>query len=189
MHPRSAARATPASAVTPSRLFGVFLRIALSGIGGALPHARHAIVEVQGWLNDGEFADILAVGQLLPGPNIVNVGILVGDRFCGLWGVAAALGGLLMGPFAIVLALGAFYRELGAAGMLAQAFTGISAAAAGLIGSVGLRLARAQPRRWWGLGIAVAAFVGVAILRLPMVWVILVLAPLAIVAAAREVGP
>ncbi|MBL8378556.1 MAG: chromate transporter [Burkholderiales bacterium] len=189
MHPDTASRATSTSAVTPRRLFAVFLRIALSGIGGALPHARHAIVDVQGWLDDSEFADVLAAGQLLPGPNIVNVGILVGDRFCGLRGVAAALGGLLMVPFAIVVALGAFYRELGAAGVLAHAFTGISAAAAGLIVSVGLRLARVQPRRLWVLGIAMAAFVGVAVLRLPMVWVILALGPLAVVAANHEVGP
>ncbi|MFN0164075.1 MAG: chromate transporter [Burkholderiales bacterium] len=187
MNRNTAAPAT--SNVTPRRLFAVFLRIALSGIGGALPHARHAIVEDMGWLNDAEFADILSAGQLLPGPNIINVGILVGDRFCGVRGVIAALGGLLAVPFAIVLALGVFYRELGENGVLAHAFTGISAAAAGLIVSVGLRLAIAQPRRVWVLGIALAAFVAVAILRLPMVWVILGLAPLAIVAAAREVGP
>lgn len=67
-------------AVTHWRLFAVFPGNALSGIGGAMPYARLALVVRHGWLGEREFADALATSQLLPGPNIVNVGIMVVSR-------------------------------------------------------------------------------------------------------------
>ena len=171
--------------VTVRDLFTTFLRIAVSGIGGALPHARHALVDGKGWLTDREFGDILATGQLLPGPNIVNVAIIVGNRFAGLRGVVAALCGVVGVPFVIVLSLGVFYREFSQWGWLQHAFVGSSAAAAGLIIGVGMRLARTQPPRIWAILVGVTAFGAIALLRIPMMWVVLALAPVAVLLASR----
>jgi chromate transporter len=168
-----------------SALFLGFMRIGLAGVGGVLPHARHALVERNRWLTESEFNDFLSTGQLLPGPNIVNVAIMTGHRFRGVAGALAATVGLMGVPLAIVLVLALFYREFSQWGWLKHAFIGISAAAAGLIFSVGVKLARNQPRGVWAVLIACAAFVAVAVLRLPMLWVVGVLAPLGLLAAAR----
>ena len=56
-----------------SELFLGFLFVALSGFGGVLPFARREFVERRRWLDEREFADAVAVWQLLPGPMIVDM--------------------------------------------------------------------------------------------------------------------
>lgn len=62
-------------------LFLTFLTITMSGFGGVLPWARRTLVDKKRWLNDEEFAEALALSQFLPGPNIVNLAIVVGQRY------------------------------------------------------------------------------------------------------------
>ena len=78
------ARAVPASC---AQLFTAFTRLALQGFGGVLPVAQHELVERLGWVDRDEFLRILSVAQVLPGPNVVNLSLMIGDRFFG--GVAA----------------------------------------------------------------------------------------------------
>ena len=73
----------PPRAITCRSLAWGFARIGLSGIGGVLPYAHHTIVEGEGWLTDREFTEVLSIAQILPGPNIANVAILLGTRFRG----------------------------------------------------------------------------------------------------------
>src|SRR5262245_65051590 len=91
----------PARAVTCRSLAWGFARIGLSGIGGVLPYAHHTIVEDEGWLTDREFTEVLSVAQILPGPNIANVAILLGTRFRGFAGAAAAIGGIFVPPLLV----------------------------------------------------------------------------------------
>ncbi len=74
---------SPALARAPARistlqLFLGFLKIGLSGFGGVMPFARRMLVEEQRWLTEVEFLDVLSLSQFLPGPNVVNVSIIVG---------------------------------------------------------------------------------------------------------------
>lgn len=90
-------------------LFLAFTRLALQGFGGVLAVAQRELVERLGWLSKEEFVEALAIAQVLPGPNVVNLSMMIGDRFFGLRGAIAALAGMLAAPAVIVLGLAALY--------------------------------------------------------------------------------
>jgi chromate transporter len=125
---------------SPRELFTAFTRMALMGFGGVLPVAQRELVDRLGWLQPQEFAEVLSVGQVLPGPNIINVSLMVGDRFFGLRGALAALAGLLCAPLALVLLLAALYKNLADVPQVAGALRGMGAVAAGLVVAMALKL-------------------------------------------------
>ena len=84
-------------------LFLTFSRISLSSFGGALFWSRRALVERQRWLTEREFVDLLALGQLLPGPNVLNLTVMVGYRFAGWTGAAVSVAGYLGWPCLVVI--------------------------------------------------------------------------------------
>jgi len=169
--------------VSRSALFFGFLKIGLSGFGGVLPFARRMIVDERRWLSEFEFLDVLSLSQFLPGPNIVNVSIIIGRRFCGVIGSIAACTGLMLMPLAIVLALATLYEQVAHVEAVRSAVSGVSASASGLILATALKLARPLRQKPWQIGICVLAFVGIALLRAPLLWVLAMLCPLSIAIA------
>src|SRR5437667_9572173 len=127
------AAADAAPAVSASALFVAFLKIGLSGFGGVLPFAHRMLVDRQGWLAEQEFIDVLSLSQFLPGPNIVNVSIIVGRRFQGVSGSIAASVGLMLMPLAVVLALATLYAQYAQIDAVRSACSAVSASASGLI--------------------------------------------------------
>ena len=171
----------------PGLLFVAFLQIALSGFGGVLPWARRVLVERRAWLDEDNFNETLALCQTLPGPNIVNLSIVVGSRFAGPAGAMAALAGLTLVPVAIVIALGALYGRFGDLGRIPGAVAGLGAAAAGLVAATAAKMA--QPlilrRPFRAAAFIAIAFIAVGLLRLPLPWVLVVLAPVSVAVAWR----
>ncbi|CAB1367833.1 chromate transporter [Denitratisoma oestradiolicum] len=167
------------------QLFLAFQGISLRAFGGALPWARRELVDQRRWLEPTEFANLLALCQFLPGPNIGNLAVLVGSRYRGIPGALAALLGLLAAPVAIVILLGMIYDRYGQMELMGRVLNGVAAAAAGLIADMALKMARPLERRGAraGLLFLLATFVAVGLLRLPLGPVMLVLAPLSILAA------
>jgi chromate transporter len=164
-------------------LFLRFTQVSLSGFGGVMPFARRMLVEERRWLNAEEFTDVLSLCQLLPGPNIVNVAVCVGGRYHGIGGAAAAFAGLMTAPFFIIITLGALYTEYGHLPAVAALFRGISAAAAGLVVAMGLKMAASRRLRSAMAWFAVITFIGIALMRLPLVVFLLGAAPLSVAAA------
>jgi chromate transporter len=76
---------------SPGELFVAFTSLALQGFGGVLPIAQRELVDKRRWLTREQFLEFLSLGQVLPGPNIVNLALMVGDRFFGWRGAAAVL--------------------------------------------------------------------------------------------------
>ena len=107
----SADTAPTARPASPGALFLAFTRLALQGFGGVLPVAQRELVERLRWLSREDFLALLALGQVLPGPNIVNLALMIGDRFFGARGAAAALAGILGAPLLLVLALAALAQQ------------------------------------------------------------------------------
>lgn len=173
----------PLKTVTRRELFLGFLRVGLSGFGGVLPWARRMLVEQKGWLTEKEFTEALSLGQIVPGPNIVNLSVMVGARFQGVPGAVLAFGGLMLAPLVIVLSLGALYELYGGIDLVRRAISGVAAVAAGLVIATGIKMAIAQPRGFWPVCMAAAAFVCVGWLRWPLIAVLLGLAPIGIAAA------
>ncbi len=180
----SEARPAPESLAA---LFWAFTRLALQGFGGVLAVAQRELVERLGWLSREEFLEMLAISQVLPGPNIVNLSLMIGDRFFGLRGALTALAGMLAIPCVIVLGLASVSGALLEHERMAGALRGMGAVAAGLIVATGLKLlpslARNPVGRAWALILALAAFGAIALLRLPLVWVVLSLGGLGMVLA------
>ncbi|MEP9379774.1 chromate transporter [Aquabacter sp. CN5-332] len=170
---------------TVPELFLTFLRIALSGFGGALPFARRELVEKHRWLSPTEFNDLLSICQLMPGPNIVNMSFCLGWRFRGLAGSAASFTGLVLAPCIISLALTAIYLKYGQVPVVSGTLRGISAVAIGLFLALGLKMLYAERRSPHILFFAALAFLGAGPLGFPLVAVILVLAPFSVAAAWR----
>ena len=96
---------------SPRQLFTAFTLLALQGFGGVLAVAQRVLCDQHRWLTREQFVEMLAIGQVLPGPNICNIALMIGDRFFGWRGAFAALGAWLILPFAglEVLLLGAAF--------------------------------------------------------------------------------
>jgi len=175
------ARPNPASSLD---LFVTFTWLALQGFGGVLAVSQRVLCEDKRWLTKEQFVEILALAQILPGPNVCNIALTVGDRFHGWRGAFAALAGMLAVPLLVVLALAALYVEFAGNRFVAGALRGMGAVAAGLIVGTGLKLAPALRKNPMGATacalFGAVTFVLVALLRLPMVWVLLGLGAIAV---------
>lgn len=168
-----------------SELFRGFLGLGLMGFGSVLPMARHMMIEQRRWLSEAEFTDLLGLCQFLPGGNIINMAVAVGLKFQGWRGALAALFGLIAAPTVIVICLGVIYDRFHDNPLVEHMFLGIAAAASGLLISLAWKILRPLRTKPWGLAIAVPCFVAIAVFRLPMLLVMLVLAPISILVSWR----
>jgi chromate transporter len=172
--------------ITMPALFLAFLDVSLLRFGCPIVWARRVIVQQRRWLSDPEFADILSLCQFLPGPNVVSITVCIGAKFRGPAGALASLLGFILIPWTVGFALGALLLSYAHAGPLQGILHGIAAAAAGLIIATGLRLLSPHRRRPIALGFAALAFAGLAMVKLPLLIVVLGLAPLSIAAARPQ---
>ena len=78
-----------------ARVFAVLSLVSIGGANAVLPEIRRQIVDVQGWMNDGVFANLFAISNAAPGPNIILVS-LIGWQ-------PAVLAGLLVATLAIMI--------------------------------------------------------------------------------------
>ncbi len=165
-----------------SDLFWSFSILALQGFGGVLAIAQHELVERKKWMTREEFIEEWAVAQILPGPNIVNLAIMFGDKHFGWRGAVAAVAGMLVVPMGIVLALALTYAHYATTPIASGALRGMGAVAAGLIIATGLKLASAFKTSPMGLPIAIllciASFVAVGLMRWPILYVLLIAGPI-----------
>ena len=179
--------ATTEPRVVPTRreLFLTFVRIGICGFGGVGPWARRIIVEDRGWLDDREYAELLGFCSVLPGPNVGNVSTMIGDRFHGLLGSMLAVTGLMSGPLVVSLLLGLLYERLGSIPAIDNAIGGVAAAAAGLFRGTAFRILERLRLPTPALTILACAFLGVGMLRWPLLLVVAALAPISVALAWR----
>lgn len=165
-----------------SELFIAFLGVAASGFGGVLPFARRMLVEQRRWMNEEEFAEAFALCQFLPGPNIINLAVIVGSRWQGVTGAVVAVFGLVGFPMLLMILCGFLYGIYGEVPLLKNTLAGLAAGAAGLLIAMCAKMVAglAQAGRVSPFSFVVIAFVAVGIVRLPLYWAILLLAPVSI---------
>ena len=166
-------------------LFVAFLIVGASGFGGVLPMTHRMLVYEKRWLSEEEFVDVLSLCQFLPGPNIVNLTILIGRRFRGITGAIAATLGVVLLPLVIIIVLAQFVATLGDSPHMQAAFQALAAAATGLILAMGLKMSRSLRAGFWQPLVAILVLICIAVLRLPLLWVVLLGTPLSIALALR----
>ncbi|GAB3547792.1 chromate transporter [Noviherbaspirillum agri] len=171
-------------------LFLSFTLLALQGFGGVLAIVQHELVEKKRWMTREEFVEEWAVAQIMPGPNVVNLSLMIGGRYFGLPGALAALAGMLTLPLVIVLLLTLVYAQYADLPGLAGALRGMGAVAAGLITAAGLRSLSTLKANPLGLpaciAFCIASFAAIALFRLPLLYVLPVLGGVACLLAYRK---
>ena len=169
--------------VTALDLFVAFSVITVSSFGGMLFWTRRLFVARRRWIGEQEFVEIVALAQLLPGVNGFNLAVILGYHFSGLTGAAGALAGFLAAPCLVVAAIAVLYERYGALPLVQDALTGMAAVALGLLLATGAKMATVLKRRWLPWLFVMLAFLGVGVMRWPLIAVLVVLAPCAIGAA------
>jgi chromate transporter len=158
-------------------LFVSFTLLALQGFGGVLAVVQRELVEKKRWMTREQFVEDWAVAQIMPGPNVVNLSLMIGGRYFGLAGALAGLAGMLTAPLCVVLILAVAFGGVSDQAWAQGALRGMGAVSAGLIAAVGLKLIAALRFNPMGmpvcLALAAASFVGVGVMRWPLASVLL----------------
>ncbi len=155
-------------------LFWAFSTIGISGFGGVLPFARRMLVEERRWMSAEEFNTQLGLCQFLPGPNVINLAVVVGKRHHGVAGAVISPLGMLAGPLLVVLLLALLYDAYGQLPWAQGMLRGIAAAGCGLLFAMAFRMAGAIREKRLFLPFSALAVAAIAGWRLPLHWVMLV---------------
>jgi len=192
--------ASPAAAADPDRprplstrdLFVSFTWLALQGFGGVLAIVQREMVEKKRWLTPEEFLEDWAVAQVMPGPNVINLALMIGDRYFGLRGALAAVAGMLTVPLFVILGLALLYAQYASNSQVAAALRGMGAVAGGLIAATGIKLVPQLRMNPLGFGICLAivaaVFAAIALARIPLGWVLIVVGGVACGETWRRLG-
>jgi chromate transporter len=163
-------------------LFTGFLMLGMLGFGGVLPLSRRVLVEQKRWLDGDDYLELLSLCQFLPGGNIANMSAVIGYRFRGAKGAIASLLGLIAMPTLVVVALGLVYDRFEYDPHVRHVIAGLTAAAAGLLVALAVRIVlplRARPAAFL---VVAAAAIGIGVLKWPLLTTMLIMAPVSILA-------
>lgn len=173
-----------------TQIFGLFFHIGAFSFGGGLSGwVYREVVMRQNWLDDDEFMSGLALAQVLPGANIINLSVYVGQKLRGAAGACAAFFGLICAPFFAVIGIASIYGTLKELSFAEAAMDGVAAAAIGMILIVagrGIRHAAPRPEALVALFVT---FVAVGLLHYSLLLVVAIVAPLSVLAAWYRSAP
>ncbi|WP_407178955.1 chromate transporter [Bradyrhizobium sp. STM 3562] len=152
--------------------FGLMSLFAVGGANAAIPEMHRIAVDVRHWLTDKQFADVFAISQLSPGPNVLIV-TLIGYEVAGFYGAFAATVAMCL-PTAL-LAYGVSRLLRGTKGARWPALIQVSLVplSIGLMGASALVVAQASDRTWPAVLLTLAAAVLAFATRLNPLWILL----------------
>lgn len=153
--------------------FGLMSLLAIGGANSTIPEMHRIAVEVRHWMTDAQFADMFAISQLSPGPNVLIV-TLIGYHVAGVAGALVATFAMC-GPSAVFayFVSNMLTRSSQSAwpGILQTALVPISI---GLMCASGLVLTLASDRTWIAAVLTIGAAVVAFMTRLNPLWVLVV---------------
>lgn len=171
---------------SPGQLFIAFAWISMQSFGGALSFIERTVVRDKRWLSAKDFLGLYAISQVLPGPTGISFCVLLGDRFFGLRGAVATLGGFLLLPSVVVIGVASLFQQFQHVPQVQGALHGMGAAAVGLIVSTALRMSRTLRGNRVGIAVAAVSFAAVGLARLPVSTVVLTVGVLSVAWAWRR---
>lgn len=158
------------------KLFLAFFKIGFFTIGGGyamLPIIQREVVETNGWLDEEEFIDAIAISQSSPGAVAVNISVFIGYRLGGFLGAVVSTLGTVLPSIIIILVVAIFLYQYKDIAIVNKVFLGIRPAVVSLIASSVVMLAK-------GLGfsveravLAVASFILIVFFDVSPIFVIL----------------
>jgi len=162
-------------------LFVEFLLIgAVSFGGGIVAYEKILLTEKKKWLSQDEFMAALAISQTMPGLNSVNLAVLAGDKLRGGIGAFVAMLGLILPGALFVMIAGYAYSEGQDHPVVDLLLAGIAAAATGLLAAITYKIGANHFKQIKPLLIIIATFVLMSVLHLSLIWVIVIMAPIAL---------
>ena len=160
-----------------------FLLIGMLGFGGLAASGFYVIVERNKWLTRKEYVELFGICSVLPGGNILNMSIMLGDRFRGPLGSVLAISSLMLVPLAVLMALAVVYDSFSYLPDVKAAAAGAASAVAGLaIGAAG-KMAHGLDRTIASVVFGLLTFIAIAVLRVPLAGVVITIGPLAAMVA------
>ena len=177
-----------AAPVTPTLLSFTLLiaRVGLTSFGGGLSAwMLRLVVHEKGWMTEAEFLSGLAVCQVFPGINVVNLAIWLGYRLLGTSGAVAGALAITVPPGLVMLALVVLTTGLTDNVAVRSGLDGVAAAAVGMGAAMGVRAGRRCLQAGPAI-IMAAVFVAVGLVRLPLLPVMAVAVPLSVGLAWRD---
>jgi len=147
---------------------------------------RREIVQRRRWMEDPQFLSGLALAQIAPGANAVNLCVFIGTTLRGGPGALAALAGLMGLPIALVLALGAIYARFRDVPGLETVLGGMGAAAVGLNLATGWQLMRRNLRSLPHYAVMAVTAIGIGVLGWPLLPVLLAVIPVSLLLTFRK---
>ncbi len=189
-HAGAAAEATPGDPpqVSLATIFWIFFQIGSLSVGGGLTAWLYReVVEKRNLMPAADFMGAMTLAQVLPGINMTNMSVYVGQRLRGVQGALAAMLGLILVPFFAIITIGSIYAQLQAQPRLHDFLDGMAATAVGLLLAMGIKSVKVTRMQPLQLGIAGLVILLVGVLRVPMVPVILAVAPISIWLAWRGI--
>ena len=172
----------PAGGSPPSvsEIFRTFLHIGMMGFGGLAASAFHVLVERKKWLEAREFTELFAVCTVLPGGNIINASVVLGDRYRGLAGALAGVSGLLVMPLALLMAIASIYELAADLPGVRAALAGAASAVAGVSLGTAAKLGKSLERTIPVALVTAGVFLAVGVFRLSLPLTLLVALPLSL---------
>lgn len=155
------------------KLFIRFLKIGAFTFGGGyamISLVEHEAVEHSGWLSKEEFGDLLSLAQSAPGPIALNMAVFTGYRVRGFWGAVAAMMGIVIPSFAVILLIATCLADFKEYPAVEAAFKGMRPAVVALIAAPVLGFMRGL--QWWKIAIAAAIAAAIWVVGISPVWFI-----------------
>ncbi|HEU0070933.1 MAG TPA: chromate transporter [Alphaproteobacteria bacterium] len=169
-------------------LFWVFSKIGILSFGGALSSWVHREISVKRrWMTETDVLSSLALAQIMPGINVVNLSLFCGQRLRGVLGSFVSVMGILAAPTVLVILISTVFDKFSHYAWVSDLLNGIAAAAIGMLIHMGVKATQRSARSIPIFLIVVAIFIGVGILKIHMVIVVLLLGPLAVWLSYRAV--
>jgi chromate transporter len=155
--------------ITLRDIFCVFLKIGTFAFGGAysmLTFFERELVEKRKWLTHEEYLESVAIGQITPGPPIVNTGIFIGYKLKKIRGALATTVGQAFTGTVLAIVLAVFYVKAGDSAVLRSVMKGVGASVVGLLLSVIYRMSAKTLTDLKTRLFALAAFIALAVFKL-----------------------
>ncbi len=157
------------------QIFVSFAKIGAVLFGGGyamLPLLEREVVERRGWCRIEEMSDYYAMAQLVPGVVAVNTSMLIGHHLRGFWGTLAAMLGVVLVPFFVLLGYAVAFDRMAEWAVLQNAMTGLRPAVAGLMAGVAFKMFNRSRKTALGLVVVLTAVFLALVVGVPAVWLI-----------------
>jgi chromate transporter len=158
-----------ATLVTLAVHFAILSLFAMGGANAAVPEMHRLAVDVMRWMSDRQFADMFALAQVAPGPNVIVV-TLIGYHVAGLAGAAVTTTAMCGPSCVFAFFMGRVWERFKDAPWRVAIQAGLVPISVGLVGASAVILTRAAEQNWLALGITAATAVVAYLTRWNPLW-------------------